>query len=127
MDFNKNNYTSSAQTDEIRQADLLVIKKMAEAIEKQAGNILKEIQFGENESELKTKYYKAFNELPKKEAHTVAEMFSGINIIEKKYIPENVMVWKFDDPKYNKIFFYKEDKLYEMKNPFEYKPSHFVL
>ena len=102
------NYNNTNQTEQ-GQIDCEVIKKLAEEIEKKS--VLQKICFSKEQSELKEKYYKAFNELPKAENTT---MFGGVQIVEEDILPANTMVWRFTNPVDNRIFIYREGRLYEL-------------
>jgi len=99
---------SNADSDSC-QVDLLVIKKMAEELEHKS--ILEKICFSKENCELKEKYYKAFNGLPKAENQY---LLGGVQIVEEKILPPNTMVWRFSNSIDNRIFVYKEGKLYEL-------------
>jgi len=59
--------------------------------------------------ELKERYYNAFNELPKAENKA---MFGRVLIVEEDILPPSAIMWRFSNSTDNKIFVYKEGKLY---------------
>jgi hypothetical protein len=66
--------------------------------------------------DLRKMYYDAFEKLPiRDEGH----IFSGIPIVESDLLVPNMMLIRFSN-KTTRIFLYKDDKMYELKNTFEY-------
>lgn len=91
------------------QVDLWAINKIEEELEHK--NIIEKICFSKEPCELKEKYYKAFDELPKAENKTI---FGGVVIVEEDILPPNTMMWRFSNSADNRIFVYRGGKLYEL-------------
>lgn len=77
--------------------------------------LLEKICFSAQECGLKEKYYKKFNESFKSSnaPHSLSS-YTGVQIVEEDLLPPNVMVWRFRNPADNRVFIYKEGKLYEL-------------
>lgn len=122
-----NEFTHTTTNESLPDFDLQVIKKMADEID--TAKILRELAFSKEPCELKKKYYDAIDRLPKKEANNIGEMFGGIRIVEDENLPENVMVWRYNNPIHNEIFIWKDGKLYKMGGMMDFinRDSHFSL
>jgi len=107
--FNASTFSNQTDNESLSAVDLRVIKKMAEELEHKS--TIEKICFSKEQCELKAKYYKAFNELPKAENII---MFGGVQIVEEDMLPPNTMVWRFSNSTDNRIFIYKDGDLYEL-------------
>lgn len=79
--------------------------------------IVEKIEFSSaTKDDLRKIYYNAFEQLPQQ---GTLFNFGGIPVVESNLLISNMMVIRFSN-KTAKIFFYKDGKLYEFKNQFEY-------
>jgi len=107
--FNSSTFSTQPNDKSFSVVNLRVIKKMVEELEHKS--IIEKICFSKEPCELKEKYYKAFNELPKAENET---MFGRVQIVEEDILPPNTMMWRFSNSIDNRIFIYKDGVLYEL-------------
>ena len=108
----ENSTTSDKIEDKMTEEDLQTLESKIST-----SRILREICFSKEECELKESYGKVLRKIPKEKIENVGEMFNGIQIIESKSIPKNMMVWKYSNPTESRMFKWVEGKVYEIEVP----------